>query len=352
MTVPYTFANISGQIPLSELDANFAAVNEHVITAGTVTTNAQPNVTSVGTLVSLAVTGNVTADYFFGNIIGSFSNAVYANTAGIANSALIANVANIAYSVAGSNVVGPVANATYAVTTGSTSYANVANVANIAYLVDGANVTGTVANATYALIANVSTYAGTITTNAQPNITSVGTLSNLSIAQDLAIDGNGSIGTNAIIYGYANIGGALLAVGNITGNNIVAAGGLLVNQDIVGTNLSVIGNVEFYNGSKFSTASWLNIEGYTANLASGANTVSTTYPISYYTSIYNEVLYMCESGGVGGTITIPINAVSANTVWNVNNRVGIQWANIYAAQITLVDLIPPLGNVTVTMYAR
>ena len=67
MTVPYTFANQRGNIPLSELDANFTSVSEHVDTAGTVTTNAQPNITSVGTLTSLSVTGNIQGSYILGN---------------------------------------------------------------------------------------------------------------------------------------------------------------------------------------------------------------------------------------------------------------------------------------------
>jgi hypothetical protein len=58
MTVPYTFANQTGTIPLAELDANFAAVPNAANVAGTVTANAQPNITSVGTLTSLSVSGN------------------------------------------------------------------------------------------------------------------------------------------------------------------------------------------------------------------------------------------------------------------------------------------------------
>ena len=70
MTVPYTFANQTGQIPLAQLDADFAAVANNVATANTaitVTGNAQPNITSVGTLNSLSVTGNVRASYYYGN---------------------------------------------------------------------------------------------------------------------------------------------------------------------------------------------------------------------------------------------------------------------------------------------
>ena len=92
-------ANVTGQVANS-------------LVAGTVYTNAQPNITSVGTLTSLSVSGNVTGSYFSGN--GS----------------LLTSIA-------------------------------------------GANVTGQVAN---------SLVSGTVYTNAQPNITSLGTLTSLSIA--------------------------------------------------------------------------------------------------------------------------------------------------------------------------
>jgi hypothetical protein len=83
-TVPYTFATDNGNIPLSQLDANFANVKASVDTAIVVTANSQPNITSVGTLTSVTVagnvtggnvltggqisaTGNVTGNYFIGN---------------------------------------------------------------------------------------------------------------------------------------------------------------------------------------------------------------------------------------------------------------------------------------------
>ena len=61
MTVPFNFATQSGNIPLSELDANFANVSASTITATYVTGNNQSNITDVGTLNSLAVYGNVSA---------------------------------------------------------------------------------------------------------------------------------------------------------------------------------------------------------------------------------------------------------------------------------------------------
>ena len=87
MTVPYTFANQSGNIPLAELDTNFANVKAAADTAGVVTANAQPNITSVGVLSGLSVSGNVIANgnviagnvvasNFIGNIVGNITNVV------------------------------------------------------------------------------------------------------------------------------------------------------------------------------------------------------------------------------------------------------------------------------------
>jgi phage gp45-like len=80
-TVPFIFAGDTGNIPLSQLDVNFANVKAFANTAGYVTANAQPNITSVGTLTSLSVSGNVTGNYFIGNgsqltgIVSNYSNA-------------------------------------------------------------------------------------------------------------------------------------------------------------------------------------------------------------------------------------------------------------------------------------
>jgi len=101
--------------------------------ASSVTNSAQPNITSVGTLLSLTSSGNITANYFIGN--GSTLSAI-----------------------TGANVTGFVANA---------------NVANTAFSVSASNISGTIASATT---------AGTVTTAAQPNITSTGTLTSLTVS--------------------------------------------------------------------------------------------------------------------------------------------------------------------------
>ena len=74
-SVPYTFTAQAGPIPLNELDANFANVKAFADTAGYVTANAQSNITSVGTLTSLSVTGNIYGSKIFANIVGNVDAA-------------------------------------------------------------------------------------------------------------------------------------------------------------------------------------------------------------------------------------------------------------------------------------
>jgi hypothetical protein len=62
-SVPYIFADATGNINLSELDANFSNVKAYADSAGVVTASAQPAIRSVGTLGDLVVTGNLTAGY-------------------------------------------------------------------------------------------------------------------------------------------------------------------------------------------------------------------------------------------------------------------------------------------------
>jgi len=171
------YSNFAGNIAGSNVTGQVA----NALVAATVYSNAQPNITSVGTLTSLAVTGNITAgnvdggnvviaNYFLGN--GSLLTGISATTSANAN---YANYAGNAFSVSGSNVTGAVA------------YATTAN------SVAGANVSGQVSNA---LI------AGTVYTNAQPNITSVGTLTNLSVSGNALITGNLVVGGNTT---YINV---------------------------------------------------------------------------------------------------------------------------------------------------
>ena len=143
---------VTGNITSGNVYANSGTIGASLLT-GTLTTNAQPNVTSLGTLTSLGVSGNITAANITAN-----SGVFTGNGAGLTNIA-------------------------------------------------GANVTGTVANATFATSSGT---AGTVTTNAQPNITSVGTLTSLAVT--------GNVSSGNISATSAN-----LTTANVTGNVIIGS---------------------------------------------------------------------------------------------------------------------------------
>jgi hypothetical protein len=169
---------------ISNVSAALAAV------ANTVSDNAQPNITSVGTLTSLSVSGNITS----GN--ANLGNAAVANF-------FIGSGANLTNLPAG-------------------------------------NIVGTVANANYAA------FAGNVVDAAQPNITSLGTLTSLSVTGNVSA-GNASLSgtlstTNIQVSGNANIsvGATLRSLGDV--NFIQSPNVSLGNV----SNIKILGGVNGY----------------------------------------------------------------------------------------------------------
>jgi len=168
---------------------------------GTLETAAQPNVTSVGTLSSLSVSGNATAANFVGTLNGSGANVTSINADNISSGTL--NQTRLANA---------------AVTLGSTALTLGDTVTSIAGL---SSVTST---SFVGALTGAATTAGTVTTNAQPNITSVGTLSVLSVTGNTT-SGNfvtaGSVDAGTLqTTGTAIIGGNLVVNGNTISVNI------------------------------------------------------------------------------------------------------------------------------------
>ncbi len=196
---------------------------------------------------NITATGNITAVNFNGNVVGNLtgiaSNASFATLSATANTVAGANVtgqvpyaaiansvsggnvsgqvnfAATANSVAGANVSGAVAlatSATSAASANSVAGANVSgqvNFAAVANSVAGANVSGTVATAT---VATSATTAATVTTAAQPNITSVGTLTSLTVSGNTT---TGGLKTDN--YYYAN-GVSISFAGTYSNSNVAA----------------------------------------------------------------------------------------------------------------------------------
>lgn len=112
-SVPYTFATDTGNIPLSQLDANFANVKASVDTAIVVTASAQPNITSVGTLTSVSVTGNITG----GNLRTSGLISATGNTT--SGNLLTGGLISATGTVTGSSYLGTVVSASGNITGGN-----------------------------------------------------------------------------------------------------------------------------------------------------------------------------------------------------------------------------------------
>jgi hypothetical protein len=175
----------------------------------------------------------------------------------------------------------------------------------------GSEVTGTVA------LANYSTYAGVLTGNAQPNVTSLGTLANLTVgnATSNTFFGNGTITATGTISTTGN-----LAIGNTTSKDAIA--------NIYG-DLTVSGNIDGrFIGTIAAKGSDTQIQ------FNDAGNVNANARLSFTKS--NGGLQV--SGEVnGGTLYINNGADIVKTA-NVGNLYTTGWANIETGNI---------GNLTV-----
>jgi hypothetical protein len=223
VTANYFIGNGSQLTGVSASSANFANY------AGNVTVSSQPNITSVGTLVSLSVAGNVTAgnanlgnsavaNFFTGRFYGNANTAGTVTTNAQPNITSVGTLSNL--SVAGN------------ITSGNANLGNIAT-ANF-YFGNGAFLTG-VGNANYSPLANFANYAGNVTVSSQPNITSVGTLLNVDTSGNVTATAN-IIGANVTANQYFN---ALNA--NITGSTNLSG---IVTVTNTGT-ITSLGNVNF-----------------------------------------------------------------------------------------------------------
>ena len=325
ITENFTFNNVTATGNLSSLNANIGNVAVANFFTGTLTTASQPNITSVGTLTSLDVAGNINAGNIStsgsgGNITGA--NVISANTfIGSGN-----NLSNIQ----GANVTGAVSSATSATTAGTVTTAAQPNITSVGTLT-GFTSNGVVnftnaSNVTLGAVGNVRVTGGstgqylqtdgsgtltwaTINTGIPSNIANGNSNVNIPSANgnvNISAVGNANVvvvtGTGANINGYATISGTVTAGnistsgsgGNITGANVVSAN-IFTGS---GNNLSNI------QGANVTGAVGLATYATTANAVAGANVSGA---VSYATTA-NSVAGANVTGQVG-------NALVAGTVY-------------------------------------
>jgi hypothetical protein len=233
VTANYFIGNgsqLTGIIAASANSANFA---------GNITVGNQPNITSVGNLSSLTVTGNVTANYYYGN--GAFLTGV-----GNANYTPLANFANFAGNITVSNQP----NITAVGTLTNLSVSGNANVGNLhanlvtSNLIPNSNVTYNIGNNTNRwkdlYLSGNTIYLGNVTLD--------------TVGNDLSINGgNGNFSA-----------GNIDVIGNLTSSNIVA------NQYLTTLNANVTGTANFSGPVVLTPTANLNVQS-NVNFTSASN---------------------------------------------------------------------------------
>ena len=270
---------------------------------GTLTTAAQPNITSVGALTSLVVTGNITssanvqANYFIGN--GSLLTGLPA-TYGNANVAayLPTYTGNLA-SLAGN------------VTTSANVQANY-------FIGNGSLLTGIAGSSSFGN-ANVAAYLPTYTGNLVSLAGNVITSANVTGSYFI---GNGSLLTG--IAGSSSFGNANVAayLPTYTGNLVSLAGNVITSANVTGSYF--IGNGSLLTGITSGTGNFGN-----ANVAA-------------YLPTY--------SGNIGGDITIGSNLIArtgANVQLGNDSGQGF-FTNVGTAATTSIWAPFKLGSYTLS----
>ena len=248
---------------------------------GTLTTAAQPNITSVGTLTSVTATGLITATSG-GVKVGNIQDPTGSNTITLA-SGNVTMLGNLNVGIGGTGNV----TATY-------------------FIGNGSQLTGQIGNALV---------SGTVYTNAQPNITSVGTLVSTTIAANSNITMSGSL------------------------SQLSGANNLSSNYVSVANNLAVSGLSTFALSADRTTYNGSAVSG-TVNLD-----VSTAGPVWYFTSVSSSFVANIQNVPTtdGYTTVVSMGFVNSAIVPSLQIAGSAQ-------TIKWVNGSPPTGNASATCF--
>jgi hypothetical protein len=273
-------ANLGNTANANFFIGRFYGLANSATIANTVVDNAQPNITSVGTLTSLAVTGNTTSVNFVGTLANGNSNVH------------IAADGNIGFSATGAGNV--------LVVTGTG--ANVSGTFSASGNLSAANILGPLTNGNSNV--NIPSANGNINLTSVGNTTLVVTGTGANISGTLSASGNvnaGNFVTAGLITSTGNITGGNLVTGGLISatGNITSASGVFVGNGAGLTNINAGNIVGSYGNS--------NVAGFMA--AYGSNTITTTGNVSVGNIIGNgQALTSIAGANVTGTVTSTTNA--------------------------------------------
>ena len=342
--------------------------------AGQVVDNTQSNITALGTLANLSVTGNidtqnnVTALKYYAATGGDefsgygFVGASNSNTAMCMTSTdeiTFYNNAIETLSLYANNDAKFYANlqANYYFGDGSqlsninggnvsnVANANYANFAGTAYSVDGANVSGTVANANFAAYseqannANLATYATTANSVAGANVS--GEVANANFASYANIANTANSVSVANVVGIGNI-----ATTNYDGNagNILYGNGGFYALPVI----SNVANANYANYAGQANTANLATFATTANAVAGANVSGTVANANY--SLYSNI---ANTANLATFATTANSVAGANVSGQVANANYALYANIASTANTVAgaNVSGTVANANYAAYA-
>ena len=310
--------------------------------ANTVTSNAQPNITSVGTLSSLSTTGNITAG---GNLI------------------LTGNLS----STSGNVTVGNLSSTGRMTTTGN---ATVGNLITSGTITATGNITGGNISTGGRLTVTSNIAGGNISTNGNLTVVGSASLGNLGVSGTSSLTGN-------LLAGNVSISGSLNIAGNTTLSNLSTTGSVTSNGDLSALNTTVTGNLSVTGDASITG----NVSGNIANLSNinltgnlAFDSKSRVYAdvstgaLTLFTSnswvelnYKNDQIIYADTSEVG----IQTNALTGGSYWRFGkdgNLVGdgsltISTGRLTAANLTITNSASiaanaNVGNITATGFGN
>lgn len=296
----------TGNITAANIYANSGTIGASLLT-GTLTTQAQPNITSLGNATTVTVAGSLNPSanitYNLGNATNRWNalylsgSTIYLGNAVITSNAsgvVITNASGGTFTVSGNGAANSAAivngNSNVIVSANSNVNISVAGTANVLTVTStGANITGTVNVTGNANAGNIGVATGVFTTAANTGLVQSGT-SNITLtsggnvstfiggnatAQFVVTGSGANIAGTANIVGNANVGNLGTATAVITTGNITTINSGLVQNG--NSNVTITGNSNvsiFVAGNATAravfTSTGANIAG-TANITGNAN---------------------------------------------------------------------------------
>lgn len=311
----------SGAISASTVSASLGIT-------GTIQTASQPNITTVGTLGSLSVSGTIT---------GSLTGSVGANTPSTGAFTTLSST---------SGITGTLLTAAQPNITSVGTLTSLAVTGNIA----GGNITSP--GSVTAAAVSASTLTGTLQTASQPNITTVGNLTALNVtgittvAQNImpSVTGTKNLGSSSVRFGTAYVT-TLNASGSITGNTVTASSingpiGSVTPSTGVFTNVTINGTLTAPGFS--STGSSFDGATITNSTINSTTIGSTTPAAGSFTSV-------TASSGITGTLLTAsqtgITAVGTLTNLTVTNTINGKCQTV-VTNANMTGDVTSVGNTT------